>query len=379
MTLSGAAVPQSYLAPGAGHRALWTGRDDGPDPAARRWHQSVQFIDLAKQLEHFFDPTICFIGYASDQGVRANQGRAGAAEGPSRLRARMAALPEVNGVTLLDGGDIVPGATVLETQHALAWAVERIVRAGAMPVILGGGHDLAFGHFLGVARARERAPACINFDAHLDMRAIGDAGPNSGTPFTQAMEWCLAHEVPFRYAALGTQRLGNTAELFDRAHDAGALIVDVDGFALDTVEEVMDALNDEVADEELCLSIDLDVFAAAYAPGVSAPSAMGIVPDAAFRRLYRGILESERVMGVEIAELNPALDLDDRTARLGAALIFEVAMALMAIAEGEESSDEEGAGGTEDADVDGEIDGEIDGETDADTDREDDADGESSR
>ncbi|MFN9126141.1 MAG: hypothetical protein ACK5WD_09965, partial [bacterium] len=62
MTEQGTVVPKSYRAPDATHRALWTGRDDGPDPAARRWHQAVQFLDLAKQLEHFFDPTICFIG-----------------------------------------------------------------------------------------------------------------------------------------------------------------------------------------------------------------------------------------------------------------------------------------------------------------------------
>ena len=338
MTASGHEVPKCYVPAGPAHRGLWSGRDDGADPGARRWHQVVQFLDLGKQLEHFFDPTICVIGYASDQGVRANQGRAGAADGPARLRARMAGFPEIDGVSILDGGDIVPSASVLETQHSLAWAVERIVRAGAMPVILGGGHDMAFGHFLGVARARERAPACVNFDAHLDLRPIPADGPNSGTPFTQVLEWCRSRELPFRYAALGCQRSGNTVALFQHAHDAGALIVDADGFALDTIEEVMEALNDEVGDEEICLSIDLDVFAAGFAPGVSAPTAMGIAPDASFRRLYRGILESERVMGVEIAELCPAFDHDDRTARLGAALVFEIALALVAIGEEQQAS-----------------------------------------
>jgi hypothetical protein len=56
-------------------------------------------------------------------------------------------------------------------------------------------------------------------------------------------------------------------------------------------------------------------------------------------------------MGVEIAELCPALDLDDRTARLGAALAFEVAIALAAIAEeASESGDDAGTDGTDDAD-----------------------------
>jgi len=351
VTASGHEVPKCYVPAGPVHRGLWSGRDDGADPGVRRWHQVVQFLDIGRQLEHFFDPTICVIGYASDQGVRANQGRAGAADGPARLRARMAGFPEIDGVSILDGGDIVPAASVLETQHSLAWAVERIVRAGAMPVILGGGHDMAFGHFLGVARARERAPACVNFDAHLDLRPIPADGPNSGTPYTQVLEWCRSRELPFRYAALGCQRSGNTVALFKHAHDAGALIVDADGFALDTIEEVMEALNDEVGDEEICLSIDLDVFAAGFAPGVSAPTAMGIAPDASFRRLYRGILESERVMGVEIAELCPAFDHDDRTARLGAVLVFEIALALVAIGEdGQASGDGEAGEGKDPSD-----------------------------
>ncbi len=349
-------VPAAYAAAGAAHRALWSGRIDGTDADLARWHQLVSFLDLRGELEHFFDPTIVFIGYASDLGVRQNLGRAGAAEGPARLRARMAAFPAVEGITLLDAGDIVEGRTVLETQEALAWAVERIVRAGAMPVILGGGHDMAYGHFLGAARARGAAPACVNFDAHLDLRPIPESGPNSGTPFTQAWEWCQANGTRFLYAAFGVQRLGNTERLFSRAIEAGSLLVDVDGFALDTIEEVMEALNDEVGDAEICLSVDLDVFASAYAPGVSAPTAMGLVPDAAFRRIYRGILESERMIGIEIAELSPPLDQDDRTARLGAALIYEVAIALAEV-EKEHSAPADGVDGDADGDAGGDGDG----------------------
>lgn len=317
-----------YQAPDSATRQCWSGRDDGPGEDVQRWHQSVQFADLTEPLEHFFDPTICFVGYASDLGVRANGGRAGAAEGPKRLRARMSSFPVVAGVALVDCGDIVAGATVLETQEALAVAVERIVRAGALPLILGGGHDQAFGHFLGVARASGTAPACVNFDAHLDLRPIPAAGPNSGTPFTQAWEWCRSRGAPFRYTALGVQRLGNTDLLFTRAEHAAATVVDADGFALDMIDVVMEAVNDSVDEAEICLSVDLDVFAAAYAPGVSAPVAMGIAPDAAFRRVFRGILASGYVRGVELAELCPAFDVDDRTARLGAAIAFEVASVL---------------------------------------------------
>jgi len=340
-------LPPLYRAPSEATRAVWTGRVDGDTPEVARWHQVVQLVDLHEPLEHCFDPTICFVGYASDLGVRENGGRPGAADGPSRLRARMASFPAIDGITVLDCGDVVAGDSVLATQEALADAVERIVRAGAMPVILGGGHDQAFGHFLGVARATGSPPACINFDAHLDLRPIPASGPNSGTPFTQAAEWCKARGTPFRYLALGVQRAGNTSLLFARAELIGATLVDADGFALDTIDIVMEAINDGVDEAEICLSVDLDVFAAAFAPGVSAPIAMGIAPDSAFRRVFRGIMASGRVRGVEIAELCPALDIDDRTARLGAMIAFEAALGVLDGQETESGEGDEGETGSD--------------------------------
>ncbi len=319
-------------------RAAWTGRVDGDAADLRRWHQEVRFVDLAGDAladavrADGVAAAICFVGYASDEGVRRNLGRVGAAAGPAELRRRMAPLPAVEGVALLDAGDVVvdgsaQGDPVADAQRTLAGAVEAIARAGALPVVLGGGHDQAHGLFLGLAAALGAAPACINFDAHLDLREIPDDGPHSGTPFTQSWEWCRAREAPFRYCALGVQRAGNTRRLLERAEFAGATVVDADGFALDHVDVVMDAVDDAVDEGEIALSIDLDVFAAAFAPGVSAPTAMGIAPDAAFRRILRGLLASGRVKGVEIAELNPSLDVDGRTARLGAGIAYEIALA----------------------------------------------------
>jgi Ca2+-binding RTX toxin-like protein len=113
-----------------------------------------------------------------------------------------------------------------------------------------------------------------------------------------------------------------------------------------SMQHALDAVNDAIDEAEIALSIDLDVFAAAFAPGVSAPNAMGIAPDAAFRRVLRGLIASERVRGVEIAELCPALDVDDRTARLGAAIVFEIASTL---GDGDEDGDQDNVEGGDEA------------------------------
>ncbi len=247
-----------------------------------------------------------------------NRGRAGAAEGASALRERMSNLPAVAALDLVDCGDVVEASSVLATQEALAWAVERIVRAGGIPVILGGGHDQAYGHFLGIAQATGKAPGCLNFDAHADLRPIPADGPNSGTPYTQAAQWCAEHNATFDYAIVGWQDCANTQLLRNRAEEVGAEILRAP-LEVDDVQSLV-AIRDSDA---IALSIDLDVFAAAYAPGVSAPTAMGLVPDGALLETLRNLfIDGYNVAGIEVAELCPAHDIDGRTARLGAALIF---------------------------------------------------------
>lgn len=121
-------------------RAAWTGRVDGDAADLRRWHQEVRFVDLAGDAladavrADGVAAAICFVGYASDEGVRRNLGRTGAAAGPAELRRRMAPLPAVEGVALLDAGDVVvdgsaQGDPVAGAQRTLAAAVEEIGRA----------------------------------------------------------------------------------------------------------------------------------------------------------------------------------------------------------------------------------------------------------
>ena len=61
----------------------WTGRID-PEADALRWHQCIQ------PLAADSTPGIALLGFACDEGVRRNQGRVGAAEGPVALRRALA-------------------------------------------------------------------------------------------------------------------------------------------------------------------------------------------------------------------------------------------------------------------------------------------------
>ena len=82
--------------------------------------------------------------------------------------------------------------------------IPQVLAARAIPIVLGGGHETAFGHFLGYAASRLPV-GIINLDAHLDVRPTNDGLGHSGSPFRQAMEHA---QSPLRgdcYSCLGVQ------------------------------------------------------------------------------------------------------------------------------------------------------------------------------
>lgn len=309
----------------------WTGRidrEEGPGPW--RWHEAVQPLPADGGAAA---PGTAFLGFACDAGVARNHGRAGAAAGPAALRVMLANLPLRRERVLYDAGDVPCDGDALDAaQAAYAGRVAALLDAGHRPVGLGGGHEIAYGSYAGLAQHLERAarfrargvPAVgvVNFDAHFDLR--GGATPSSGTPFRQIAD--LAHQRgwSFRYAVYGISEYANTSALFHRAR---ALEVK---FRLD---ESLTLLEREAARRELVefvagvehvyLTFCLDVLPGAVAPGVSAPAARG-VPLEVLEPLLDAFAGSGKLRVADVAELNPRLDVDGRTARTAARVIGRI-------------------------------------------------------
>lgn len=72
----------------------------------------------------------------------------------------------------------------------------------------------------------------------------------------------------------------------------------------------------------LYVTVDLDVFSAAIAPGVSAPAAKGITTEI-FDELFSVIKASNKIALFDIAECNPEFDIDNHTSKLAAYLIYQ--------------------------------------------------------
>lgn len=313
----------------------WTGRTDGTAPDLLRWHQVIKVVDLlqaplpALQKEQ---KGIVLLGFASDEGVRRNKGRTGAAEGPAALRKAIANFPVhfSEQTILLDAGDILCINGELENaQQVLSEAVKAILTAGYLPLLLGGGHEITYGHASGIRRfAPKQQIGFINFDAHFDIRVPEAEGASSGTGFWQLAQDCKQAGTPFHYLALGIQKHGNTRQLFNIAGEEDATYVSADAFHLQDKDTLFAAIQHFLGQvDKVYLTTCLDVFAAPFAPGVSATAYNGIMPGGLFLQCFRRILQSGKVAGADIAELNPSLDIDNRTAKLAASLIFEIVMA----------------------------------------------------
>lgn len=310
-------------------RSIWQGRVD-PEKNSDRWHQRIQSINEATT------PGFALVGMASDAGVARNKGRPGAQGGPDAIRRALANLAWHRQGPAYDAGNVVcgddsAGGAMERAQEALAARAALLLDAGHLPLILGGGHDMAFASWQAVARHLDKSSesprvGIINLDAHFDLRDP-QHGHSSGTPFAQIADDCVRRDWPFLYACFGISRASNTRALYQRAQKLGVRIHEDRDFQANTIGTVVDDLQRFIADcDHLYLSFDLDVLPASEGPGVSAPAARG-VSFGLLEPLIDVIRDSGKLRLADVAELNPHHDIDQRTARVAARFVHQLSLA----------------------------------------------------
>ena len=299
---------------------IWQGRFDGDDPL---YHRIFQRVSLESSYGSISPNDFVLHGFAIDEGVKRNKGRAGAKDAPDIIRKNMSNFPVVNPeFSLKDFGNIsCEDGNLEKSQHQLAEKVAEVLKRKAKSVVLGGGHEVTYAHYSGIRKAFPNSKiGIINIDAHFDNREPENGvGCSSGTGF-----WQIAQESEINSLHIGIQRNSNTLKLFDTAHQYGMKYILADELFFENLPTVYQKIDDLViACDILYLTVCMDVFNASVAPGVSASAYNGIFPDAAFMHFFRHILKSEKLMALDIAEVNPSLDIEQRTARLAASLVNE--------------------------------------------------------
>jgi agmatinase len=240
----------------------------------------------------------------------------GAAQAPPAIRAALAS-PHGNAasesglelgtdIDLNDAGDLALRETP-EDDAIIEAAVRRSLAEGAVPVSLGGDHSVTFPILRAVAG--EFGPVeILHFDAHPDLYDELDGDRRShASPFARIMEEGLAR----RLVQVGIRTLN--AHQREQALRFGVEMIEMRDFGRTRVPAL---------GGPLYVSIDLDGFDPAFAPGVSHPEPGGL----SARDVVDILLAVEApVVGADIVELNPARDVNGLTAVLAAKLVKEVA------------------------------------------------------
>ncbi|OGT35605.1 MAG: formimidoylglutamase [Gammaproteobacteria bacterium RIFCSPHIGHO2_12_FULL_37_14] len=314
-----------YLPP---NPTAWLGRTDVPTNAY--FHQHIQLANLLKQtVEKTLENTFALIGFKCDEGVQRDLGRSGSIEGPMAIRQRLANLPiQKSTIACYDVGDIICVDHDLEaSQQALSEIIALLLSKNIITIVIGGGHELAWGHYQGIAKqySIEKRLGIINFDAHFDLHSLHPRHlAGATTAFYQIAEAHSAEKRHFDYNCVGIQPAGNIRQLFDIAkhyHVRHLLADDIHQGLREKSFDFIDRIIDE--NDIIYLSLSLDVFSAAFAPGVSSIQPLGLNPWDVIP-LIRQTAASGKVVSYDIVEHVPRYDIDHRTAKLAASLIYEI-------------------------------------------------------
>jgi arginase len=203
----------------------------------------------------------------------------------------------------------------------LAGIVETIVRAGGLPLVLGGDHSIAMGTLAGLARARGRAPGVIWVDAHGDINTplTTPSGNVHGMPLHFALR--DAHVRADRLVFIGLRDVdAGEKETIRRLGVKAFTMSDVDRLGM---SRVMDEALAIVADGpgSVHVSFDMDGIDPQEAPGVGTPVRGGITYREA-HTLMEAVAASGTLGSLEITEINPILDRANQTAILAVELIL---------------------------------------------------------
>ncbi|WP_135806020.1 formimidoylglutamase [Halorussus marinus] len=238
---------------------------------------------------------------------RAVIGRKGAAEGPAALRQRLAGTKthhfDAGPVgSVADLGDVTfqaPPESVAELQDRVRTIAERVHNADAFPVFLGGDNSMTYPN--AAPLLAEGSLGVVNFDAHLDVRDVGD-DPTSGSPYRQLYDAGLD-----AYACVGARHFETSTAYAEFVRERGGEVVTSEEVGDDEIGAVDRALDAVASVDRVYVSVDLDVLDAAAAPGVSAPTPGGITTRELFRML-RLLGEEDRLAGFEVVECAPPLE-----------------------------------------------------------------------
>jgi guanidinopropionase len=288
------------------------------------------FLDLPYRPDALHDAhgladlDVALVGVPMDLGVT---NRAGSRLGPRAVRAierigpyehvlRMTPAAEVRAA---DIGD-VPFRTrySLESCHQdIEAALDTVVKAGVIPLAVGGDHSISQSILASVGRGRP--VGMVHIDAHCDTGGVLEGSKfHHGGPFRQAVLDGVLD--PERTIQIGIR--GGAEYLWEFSYESGMTVIHAEEVAEMGVAAVVARAKAVVGDGPTYVSFDIDSVDPGFAPGTGTPEVGGLAPREVLA-ILRG-LKGIALVGGDVVEVAPQYDATSNTAHCAAQVLFEL-------------------------------------------------------
>jgi arginase len=274
--------------------------------------------------------------------------RRGVDMGPSAIRyTHLHHMLEDLGYTVHDEGNIdVPIAEmcsitdpklkyidcIIPMSRRISGAVSTSLQGGRFPLVLGGDHSLSVGSVRGAARQMKIGVLWVDAHADFNTHLTTPSGNIHGMPLAAlcgmgdprlVQLWDETTPVvdPRRVAVIGARDLdpGEKANLLE----AGVMVQSMEQLDRHGLVSVMEKSLDRITREVdgIYLSFDMDSLDPRHAPGVGTPVHAGLTQREA-HLICEMVAETGKLIGMDMVEVNPILDVQNQTALLAMDLIL---------------------------------------------------------
>jgi len=273
---------------------------------------------------------VALVGVPMDLGV---SNRTGARFGPRAVRTieRIGPYhPTLRGVPASQVRAADLGDVPFRSRYSLEQSLEDIERyylalkaLGVRPLSVGGDHSITYPILK--ALGKDAPLGLVHIDAHCDTMGAYDGSKfHHGGPFRLAVLDGVLD--PDRTIQIGIRGAANM--FWEFSHASGMTVIYMEDFLALGVSGVIEKAREVVGDQPIYISVDVDGFDPAYAPGTGTPEAGGLEAREGLA-LLRGLAGLE-IAGADVVEVAPQYDPTTNTSQLAAQVLFEE-FALMAL------------------------------------------------
>ncbi len=273
-----------------------------------------QDLDFASFDSDFEEASYSLVGIPYD---KTSSFRAGTKKAPDRIREASYCFEpylhehsvQLHELKLHDAGDIVDWQNFGLIEEELRDFLSKVTEQRKFPIIFGGEHSISP---VSVGALKKEFPDLnvLTLDAHLDFRDVYEGMKHSHATANRRISEIVGIDG---LAIVGVRSISRSFSDSESPYYLTSKEIKNDDRWADKILENIDA--------PIYLSIDMDVLDPSYAPGVGNPEPFGI---SSFR--VKEIIDtvSDRLVGMDLVEVNPKYDEGNMTSNLAARLIYEM-------------------------------------------------------